>query len=563
MKKFYLIFVIIILAAALRVWQIGQVPPSPDWDEAALGYNAYSIMKTGRDEYGQFLPIVLRSFDDYKPALYTYLAIPSIAIFGLNTFAVRLPSAIFGILTVLATYFLLKELFRNTKLKLEIGPPAGGLKLEIPEVATFLLAISPWHLQFSRVAFESNVGLAFNVLAVLFFLKGLKKPWFLILSAICASLGLYVYQSEKIFTPLLVLALVLIFRKELFALSKKYLPTAFLVGFIVAMPLLKYTLTNKSALTRARGVSVFADQTPFLQRNAQKILRDKAGSDYLGLILDNRRVQYVLAGVNGYLSHFNLNWLFITGDEARHHAPFMGLLYLWELPFLLYGFYKFIFSSSADRFEKKTKWLLLSWFLLAPVPASITSGVPHAIRTLNFLPTFQVFTAIGVIYALVWTTKYQPPIRKFLVTGFLVVIAFNFIYYLDQYFVQQNYFNSRDWQYGYKEAVEEVKNLAPKVDKIIVSNKPYLDQSYMFFLFYLKYDPLTYQKAGGTVSGGFAEEHRGFGKFNFRPIDWGKEEKSANILYVGRVDDFPENVNALKTINFLNGEPAIKIVSGV
>ncbi len=136
-----------------------------DWDEAALGYNAYSIIQTGKVEYGKSLPSVLQSFSDYKPALYAYLVIPTIAIFDLNTFAVRLPSAIFGILTVLATYFFVKELFLSRR--------------DIALASAFLLAISPWHIQFSRIAFEANVGMALNVFGVLFFLKGLKKPIFL------------------------------------------------------------------------------------------------------------------------------------------------------------------------------------------------------------------------------------------------------------------------------------------------------------------------------------------------------------------------------------------------
>src|SRR5450759_4476480 len=91
---------IIMLAAGLRLWQLGNVPPSPDWDEVALGYDAYSIIHTGRDEFANFLPVVLRSFDDYKPALYAYLTIPTILVFGLDVFAVRLPSAIFGVISV-------------------------------------------------------------------------------------------------------------------------------------------------------------------------------------------------------------------------------------------------------------------------------------------------------------------------------------------------------------------------------------------------------------------------------------------------------------------------------
>src|SRR3989344_72155 len=108
---------IILLSAILRLWQLGNVPPSPDWDEVALGYDAYSIIHTGKDEFGKFLPVVLRSFDDYKPALYSYLAIPPILLFGLNVFAVRLPSAIFGIIAVVSVYFLVKELFRDYRYK--------------------------------------------------------------------------------------------------------------------------------------------------------------------------------------------------------------------------------------------------------------------------------------------------------------------------------------------------------------------------------------------------------------------------------------------------------------
>jgi hypothetical protein len=105
-----------------------------------------------------------------------------------------------------------------------------------------------------------------------------------------------------------------------------------------------------------------------------------------------------------------------------------------------------------------------------------------------------------------------------------------------------------------------IKKEEHKFDKVIVSNQPHLDQSYMFFLFYLKYDPLAYQKAGGTVSGGFAETHRGFLKYTFRPIRWEEEEKSPEILYVGRPEDFPGEAKVIKVINFLDGKPAILLV---
>ena len=162
-----LLGIIIFVAIVLRFWQLGNIPPSPDWDEASLGYNAYSIMATGRDEYGKFLPVILRSFDDYKPGLYAYLIIPFIKLIDLNIIAVRLPSAIFGVLAVIGTYFLVKELFKKTHLSLRY--PASNVAL----LTSLLLALSPWHLQFSRIAFEAQVGLSLNIFSILFFVKGL------------------------------------------------------------------------------------------------------------------------------------------------------------------------------------------------------------------------------------------------------------------------------------------------------------------------------------------------------------------------------------------------------
>src|SRR5258706_10515409 len=113
LKKYvssFLFCCIIILAIVLRFFQLGTNPPSLDWDEASIGYNAYSILKTGADEYGNKLPSTIRSFGDYKPPVYIYLDVPSVAFFGLNEVGVRFPSALFGSLSVLVMYFLAKEL---------------------------------------------------------------------------------------------------------------------------------------------------------------------------------------------------------------------------------------------------------------------------------------------------------------------------------------------------------------------------------------------------------------------------------------------------------------------
>ena len=303
MKKYLLLIAIVLVASILRFWQLGIVPPSPDWDEVALGYDAYSIIHTGRDEFGKFLPVVLRSFDDYKPALYAYLSIPSVFIFGLTVFAVRFPSALFGVIGVIAVFYLVRELFEEYKYRDQLSL-----------LVSFLFAISPWSIQFSRVAFESNVGGVLNILTALFFIKGLKKPWLLLLSAFFAGLGIYVYQSEKVFTPIFVLILVIIFRKKLFSLPKKYLVSAVILGLLVVFPMVFYITTNRAALLRVTGTSIFTYKTEILKADIKKLEEDKANNDKLGLILDNRRIVYGKTMIDGYLSHFNPNWLFITGD---------------------------------------------------------------------------------------------------------------------------------------------------------------------------------------------------------------------------------------------------------
>lgn len=543
MKKYVwiLLFGILLLAAVLRFWQLGQVPISPDWDEASLGYNAYSILHTGRDEYGTFLPIVLKSFGDYKPALYSYLAIPSIAVFGLNVFAVRLPSALFGILTVLFTFFLVKELFKRKDIAL---------------LSAFLLAISPWHIQFSRVAFETNVGLAFNVMGVFLFLKALKRPWLLIPSALIFALNLYVYQSEKVFTPLVILLLLAVFFRQVIAMPKKFLTSAVIVGLVIIIPMVSFTLFNKSGLARATSVSIFSSTAPIYKVNQSRYLFNKSHNDTLGLILDNGRLVYAKTIIGNYFSHFDINWLFILGDIGRHHAPDMGILYLWELPCILIGIFQLLFGE----YETKTKLVVFGWLLLAPVPASITTDVPHAVRAINMLPIWQIFSGIGMltIFAFLKQTKYKKIAYGYIILAILLCVGLlNFVYYLDQYFVQLNYVDALDWQYGYAQIVPETVALGNSYQQVVVSDEGQFGQSYIFYLFYMKYDPAIYQKQATLTDAGI----RTFGKYTFRPIDWVNNQKVTNTLFVGSVSDFPSPVIGFeKTYSAPDGKPFAEVV---
>lgn len=541
-KATLILLLIVVVGSILRLWQLGSVPPSLDWDEVALGYNAYSIFETGKDEFSKTFPVVLRSFDDYKPALYAYLIIPTYKIFGLNEFAVRLPSAVFGIISIVSVYYLVRKLFKQESFAL---------------LSAFILAISPWHIQFSRIAFESNVGLSLNILAVTFFIYGLRRHWFLLLSALCAGLSIHVYQSEKVFTPLMMIGVALIYFLHVMKLPRKIIITILIVGFLVVLPLIIYIISDSNSLLRAKGTSIFNDNTVILEDAVKRGEFNEKSGNIIGKVLDNRRIVYAKTIISGYLSHYNPNWL-LNGDIARHHAPEMGLIYIWEFPFILIGIYSLIFM----KFDKRAKYLIFFWFFLAPVPASITTGVPHAVRTLNFLPTWQIFTAIGLITAYGFINQFKQiyfniKLSKVLYGIFVAFFLFNFLYYLNQYFVQQNYFHSKDWQYGYRQMVSEVMSREDNYSKVVISDMSPMDKSYMFFLFFSAYPPEKYQQSE-PVSGNFIT-HQKFDKYEFRPINWKEDSLLEDTLFVGLPSEIPMP-EAEETIYYLNGEPAMVIV---
>src|SRR3989344_479822 len=280
MKNKIIIILIVILGAVLRLNQITTLP-ALNADEAALGYNAYSLIQTGKDEHGQSWPIVFKSFGDYKPGIYIYLAIPFVKLLGLNVLAVRLPGLILSIISIFLIYILVKELNMDSRFR---GNDKNDKLLitnyQLPTITALLLAISPWHIHFSRGAWETQTSTAFLLLGVYGFLKALKKPQWYLVFTICFILSVYTYHSMRIIAPLLTLSLIIIFREHFIKIilprsekdsfinkinifnhtqrTSKYLYASFVIGIFLTIPLL-VSLLSPSGLSRASGVSIFAD----------------------------------------------------------------------------------------------------------------------------------------------------------------------------------------------------------------------------------------------------------------------------------------------------------------
>lgn len=504
---------IILLAIVLRFIFLANVPPSPSLDEATIGWNAYSILHTGRDEYGYFLPILLRAYDDYRPALYVYLVVPFIKVFGLNVISIRLPSVVMSIATVIMSYFLVKNIFIASKKK-EI----------IALITMFLLAISPWHIYVSRLGHEVNLGLTLIVAGMLLFLLGIRKKngWFLAVSFFTFGTSFYSYQSEKVFIPLLLIALFALFWRKMLLL-KKQVVLGMILFILVSLPIFFASLTPQ-AMLRLKGTSVFTDNPRYAQ-SAKDVLLAKQNNSLFGEVTNNRRVITVEIFLQNYFSHFSPWWLFgNTGDEP-FKAPNTGLMYLWEMPFLLLGLFFLFFSKEIGW---QIKGLIILWILIDFVAPGLTTQAPHAMRAYTLLPVPQIIVALGIVALVPFFQKRKAASMAFGAI-LLVVVGTSLFLFIKNYFVAFPIEQSDSFQYALGKAIVYIAKEQASYKRIELTNKNNGYQSYMLYLYYTHYDPQQYLAHGGTKSGGFQEVHM-IDNIAFQVV--GKNPTEKRVLYV-------------------------------
>ncbi|MBI2613531.1 MAG: glycosyltransferase family 39 protein [Candidatus Levybacteria bacterium] len=546
MSKFistkWVLILILILAAFLRFWNLGHVPPSASLDEASIGYNAYSVIKTGADEFGELPLISQRGYDDWRRSTYLFLVVPFVALLDLNVVAVRLPAVILSVLTVLATYNVVLLLFSKR----------SSFSQATALMSAFLLAISPWHIYISRLGHESNACLSFLVFGILFFLRGQKNKKDFFLSIVFFTLSMISYYSGQALIPLLAIGLFFIFRKNTLSIVASNIKI-FIIFIILVIPFV-WSVFSPQALIRFQGTSTFKPESHSEMFDEEVRLRNKAveSNDIFGTLFYNRRVFPIKVLIQGYVSHFNPQWLFANSSNEPFKAPNMGLLYIWQIPFILIGFIVLIFTKLSDS---KSKKLVLLWFFLGALPASIATQAPHAMRSYNILPTWQIFTALGLVYILFKFKK----INILTSLSFLFFVSISLVSFYKNYFIVFPKEQSGSFQYSLHSVVKFVLSNEKSYGKIVFSNKDNLYQSYMFYLFDSKYDPHLYQSQGGTKSGGFEEAHS-FGKYQFRPIIWNKDKSLENTLLIGNGQDFPDETNTLESFKNLDGKGEIEIV---
>jgi len=470
-KEKIILVLIFLLALGVRLVNVGYQPTFIS-DEASLGYNAWSILKTGKDEWGKFLPLSFKAFGEYKLPLYIYFAVPFVKIFGLNELSVRLPSVIFGSFTVIAVYFLVRELF-----------PDKGEKL--PLIASFLLAISPWHIESSRMALEANLSLFLVVFGGILLLKGLGNQKFLIFSFVVLAASFYAYNVCRLFVLFCFGIWLFLSRKRIKNFKRLFGPGV--VGVLILVPLLISGFRGTGE--RLEKVGIFYDPGIKAEINEKRTICLNNRPAFICRGLYNRPVFYSLNFVKNYLSHFSWKFLFAKGGGlAQYGVPGRGEFYFFELPLIILGIIWLV----------KNYWsvskLLFTWVFFAPVANSFT-GQAHPVRAIFILPIFQIFAASGLF--LVMEIFKKKTFKILLTLIFLGIAGLSFKNFLIDYFVNYPQIYTSTWQAGYKPLYSKLAQMEGNYKRIFVTK--FYGEPHIFYLFYRQYNPREYQEGKEVV----------------------------------------------------------------
>ena len=535
----HVLITILTFAAVLRLSALNLVPPSLNWDEVSMGYSAYSILKTGRDEWGEFLPLLFRSYGEWKSPVYIYLLVPFIQIFGLNAWGVRLPAALAGIVAVYLTYLIGRRLYSE----------------KVGLWTAFLLAVSPWHLMLSRPAFEAGLSLALVLLGIHTWLKFSDNSksshvQYSIYSSLAFGLALHTYHSAKIVVPLVfVYLLASLWQKA----SRRYLIIATLILTIFILPIATDFVSGRSQKRFAQvGLTTDAELVErfFRYRNTFPL------GDIGNKAIFNKYTFILAKGFSNWTSYLSPH--FLLGSEsirAQHSLPFRGVLYFTEFTLMCVGAW-ILFK----RYQGPARYLPLLMIGVGFIPPALTKDIYHVLRSILTLPWWQLLASLGLV---------ELSNNKFKYLRFIIlVLGFEIVSFLLIYFFWYPRAFARDWQYGTKELATWLAENGSKY-KHIYMTKAY-GEPQLFLAFYNKWDPTWYQQENVKLIGYEALGYPwldqlpqySLGKYTFRDINWPQDNGRNEMLFIGKGDDFWLDTPYVFRLDFPDGTAAFRAAEG-
>lgn len=534
---FSVLFVLIILLAAfLRLYNLSNFPVGFHIDEASLGYNAYSLMLTGKDDNGNKFPLYVDIFGDNRPSGYHFVDILPVKIFGLNEFATRLPGALFGVFSTIAIFVLTNSIFKNRKISL---------------ISSFLLAVSPWNVSLSRASAETIIALFLIMLGFGLVILSIdrKRISYLSWGSLLLILSFFFYHTPRVFVPFLFLTFCFYLYKTV-KINKAQLKRIFVSAVIVS--LFSFLLVFKVSGGTGRFIQVSIFNSPGTKLVTAEQEREDGVSNvsvFTTRLFHNKVVSYSGTFFENYLTYFSGDFLFLNGGlPIWYKIPGIGLIYIVELPFILIGLF-YLFAAKNPLFK-----FLLLWILISPITVSLTvDDVPNIQRAIVLFPALEICAAFG-IYAFYNSFKFKKQFTYLLTAIFI----FNVAFFLHQYFVHAKVHRTWFRNNGFNQAISEVKKSYDSYDHVVITKTT--GGLYPLVLFYMKYDPATYQNEGSPKD----PEYKGFGKFIFVPQDCPYQNRDPRFpkgktIFVER-GDCPDVSVQSKTIKREDGTNAYKIV---
>ena len=400
------LILIIALSILTRFINLSSLPPALNRDEAAIGWNANSILKTARDEHSQTMPLAFKSIGDYKMPLYIYATVIPVKLFGLNDFSIRFWSALAGVASVIAIYFLSKKLYPSNRV--------------FALSAAFFMALNPWAVFYSRIGFEANLALAFFLSGFALILQRHKSIFKLNLGLFLVLLAFLTYSSSLIFIPVFLFVFFFINRKTL---TKKQ--TISLVIFTLLFSFIFKSLWSISS--QKANITVFSDPTVINTYNQTRTAVYQV-NPILARTWYNKYVYFSRIIANNYLKSFSPKFLLtVGGNHPWHRTPSVGNYYWIEIFLSLIGLFWLIKNKNP-----KLKYLLISWLILAPIPSAITIDAPHSTRSLHLLPIIIILAAYGLslIYPVL---KYKKVLLGLVISFYLINLSYFSYQYINIY----------------------------------------------------------------------------------------------------------------------------------
>lgn len=511
-RKFWFLWyvgVIFAIACALliRVPFFGHLPNGLNRDEAALGYNAYSLLKTGRDEYGKPWPVSITSFGDQKLPGYVYTLIPFIATFGLNPVTIRLPSFLAGLVVIAGLGLVAIQI--GTRLNF-----SHWKKLSWSWLAMILVAVSPWADHFSRTAYEAHISMAAFILAFVayqFAIDHSKKSVqraFLIVASVLWSFTLLTYHSYHILTPLFILALIVID----FAKWKKADRIGVLYGWVigvVAIALLVFGGVVQANAVKSIGISPFHTllQTATDYRNVLP-----GNNTFYKKLFANQLTEGIVVLAQNVVTVVSGTFFFVHGSGHGDHNPGnFANFNLFDAPFVLFG----LLQLWENRKNESVKRVAL-WLCLGILPAAITISPLLEVRLSPMFPLLELLAGLGMTTVLFDLKKVWQ--KKIAVVILAAVILMGTI----RMFLNYTYIIPSQVESHYKfEMLGRVLARYQKLGFPVITQSP-SSSPYIWYLVESQYDPAKLNaniERYSVDSEGFIHVKR-IGNVSFETIQW-------------------------------------------